>query len=102
MVLNKEKAWNFIKTCHTIYGRDLSDTQIKDHMACGTKLDNVDWLRPSDIFWIEEIPPRSIELVELIDMSEYTRMDYEILGTLSILDNIEVGSPSDWLVLPVD
>lgn len=71
-------------------------------MACGTKLDNVDWLRPSDIFWIEEIPLRSIELVELIDMNEYTRVDYEILGTLSILDNIEVGSPSDWLVLPVD
>lgn len=37
----KEETQNFIKACHTIYGRDPSDMEIKDHLALETQPENV-------------------------------------------------------------
>lgn len=62
--LNKEEAQNFIRTCHSIFVSDPSDAKIKDHLVHGTQASDVDWTRPSNIFWPDEVPLRSIDLIE--------------------------------------
>lgn len=61
---------------------------------------------PSNIFRVDEVPQRCIDLLELADVSKYW-VNYEILGTLFDLDshavmkeaNIEVGRLSYWLFI---
>lgn len=54
--LNMEKAQNCIKTYRTIYGQDPGDVEIKDHLACGTQPDGVNWLKPFEISQADKIP----------------------------------------------
>lgn len=79
--MNKEDARTFVGTYHTIYGWDPSDFYIKDHLARGTQPDGVNCLRPLNIFQTDEIPQRSIKLVDPVDARKYSWVDSKILGT---------------------
>lgn len=70
VALNREEAQNFIKTYHTIYDLYPSEANIKDHMTRGTYLESVHWLKPFDISWDDEIPLKSIQIVESADVSK--------------------------------
>lgn len=100
---NRQNAQNFIKTYHTIYGRDPSNVEINNHLARGTQHEGVNWIRAFESFQADEIPIRGAELVEEDDTNKYRWVDSDILGTHSLLNdhvimhlsNIEVGHPSN-------
>ena len=45
---------------------------------CETQSIGVDWLKISDIFLANEIPQRSIDLVDSANASKYSWIDYKI------------------------
>lgn len=81
-----------------------------DHLVHGTQASDVDWTRPSNIFWPDEVPRRSIDLVETDDVTKYSWVDYEIHGSPFALNshvvvkevNVEVVCLSNLLVLHLE
>lgn len=71
-ILNREDAKNLIKTYQESYYRDLSDTEIKDHLARGAQSDGISWLNPVMICKDDMIPLKGVMLVESINVIKYS------------------------------
>lgn len=63
VALNRKKVRNFIKSYQDVYGRDLSHSEIKDHLACGAQPGGVSWLNPFEIFLVVKIPLKGVMLM---------------------------------------
>lgn len=59
------------KTYRKAYGRDLSEPNFKDHLNHGAQSDEVIWLKPYEIFKVDELPLKGVVLVESVDARKY-------------------------------
>lgn len=68
------------------------------------------WIIPNDHYKDDVLACKGIQLLDMDNSNRYHRVAIEVVGTSFLLntdeaiekDNIIVGDPSDWLILPVD